>query len=51
MHFGIQNAITVGINPKSFGNKLKITAQLNEVLEKMIARNPGQWIWTHNRWK
>jgi Kdo2-lipid IVA lauroyltransferase/acyltransferase len=40
-----------GINPKSFGNKLKITAQLNEVLEKMIARNPGQWIWTHNRWK
>ena len=40
-----------GINPKSFGNKLKITSQLNEILEKMIARNPGQWIWTHNRWK
>ena len=24
---------------------------LNKILEEMIARNPGQWIWTHNRWK
>ena len=22
-----------------------------EFLEKMIIRNPEQWIWTHNRWK
>ena len=29
----------------------KITLRLNGVLEKMIIRNPGQWIWTHNRWK
>ena len=21
------------------------------ILEKMIRRNPEQWIWTHNRWK
>ena len=29
----------------------KITQNLNFWLEKMISRNPGQWIWTHNRWK
>jgi len=28
-----------------------ITLKLNEILEKMILRNPDQWIWTHNRWK
>ena len=28
-----------------------ITANLNQLLEKMILRNPDQWIWTHNRWK
>ena len=39
------------INPKNFKNKLEITKMLNKTLEKMIIRNPGQWIWTHNRWK
>ena len=29
----------------------KITENLNEILEKMILKNPDQWIWTHNRWK
>jgi len=29
----------------------KITLDLNFLLEKMILSNPGQWIWTHNRWK
>ena len=28
-----------------------ITIRLNEILEKMIMKNPEQWIWTHNRWK
>tara|TARA_B100001057_G_scaffold495259_1_gene593819 strand:+ start:441 stop:1313 length:873 start_codon:yes stop_codon:yes gene_type:complete len=28
-----------------------ITLALNSILEKMIIANPGQWIWTHNRWK
>ena len=28
-----------------------ITIKLNELLEKMIMKNPDQWIWTHNRWK
>ena len=39
------------INPNDFNDKLKLTKKLNEVLEKMIVRNPNQWIWTHNRWK
>ena len=28
-----------------------ITNNLNKIIEKMILNNPGQWIWTHNRWK
>ena len=39
------------ILPKNFKNKLELTEELNKVLEKMILRNPNQWIWTHNRWK
>ena len=29
----------------------KITRDLNVWLEKMILKNPGRWIWSHNRWK
>jgi KDO2-lipid IV(A) lauroyltransferase len=32
-------------------NKLNITIKLNRITEKMISKDPGQWIWTHNRWK
>ncbi len=39
------------INPKNFSNKIDLTKKLNEILEKMIMKNPYQWIWTHNRWK
>ena len=39
------------INTKNFSDKFKLTEELNTVLEKMISRNPDQWIWTHNRWK
>ena len=28
-----------------------ITLNLNVLLEKMILKNPEQWIWSHNRWK
>ena len=28
-----------------------ISKHLNKILEKMITKNPEQWIWTHNRWK
>ena len=39
------------INPNNFKNKLELTKELNIILEKMIVKNPNQWIWTHNRWK
>ena len=39
------------IKPEDFKEKLKLTEKLNDVLEKMIIKNPNQWIWTHNRWK
>jgi len=29
----------------------EITEKLNNLLEKMILTKPGQWIWSHNRWK
>tara|TARA_B110000027_G_scaffold29704_1_gene32656 strand:+ start:423 stop:1283 length:861 start_codon:yes stop_codon:yes gene_type:complete len=29
----------------------KITRDLNIWLEKMILKNPNEWIWSHNRWK
>ncbi len=39
------------VDPADYKNKLELTAKLNKILEKMIIRNPSQWIWTHNRWK
>ena len=29
----------------------RITLKINQDLEKMITKNPTQWIWSHNRWK
>ena len=28
-----------------------ITLKINQIIEKMILKNPKQWIWSHNRWK
>tara|TARA_B100000902_G_C27294851_1_gene909301 strand:- start:192 stop:1052 length:861 start_codon:yes stop_codon:yes gene_type:complete len=28
-----------------------ITSDLNQIIEKMIKKNPEQWIWSHDRWK
>jgi KDO2-lipid IV(A) lauroyltransferase len=28
-----------------------ITQDLNHVLERLVLKNPDQWIWSHNRWK
>ena len=30
---------------------IKITLKINKLIEKMIIKNPKQWIWMHNRWK
>jgi len=39
------------LDPNHFKNKLELTKELNKIIEKMIIKNPNQWIWTHNRWK
>ena len=40
--------------PISFSNSIgavQITEKLNNILERMILKNPVQWIWSHNRWR
>ena len=40
--------------PKEFlknSSTEKITRELNIWLEKTILKNPGEWIWSHDRWK
>ena len=32
-------------------NKLNLTIKLNKIMEQMVSKDPGQWIWTHDRWK
>ena len=32
-------------------NKELLTNKINEVIEKLVLRDPSQWILTHNRWK
>ena len=39
------------LDSKNFKNKILLSIELNKILEKMIIKNPYQWIWTHNRWK
>ena len=36
---------------KEKDNEISIGEKINQEIEKMILKNPGQWIWTHNRWK
>ena len=44
-----QYAIQTGQHPKKTTEE--ITLFLNSILEKMILKNPEQWIWTHDRRK
>ncbi len=30
---------------------INVTLKINKIIEKMIIKNPKQWIWSHNRWK
>ena len=32
-------------------NKELVTKKINVIIEKLILRDPSQWILTHNRWK
>ena len=43
--------IECGYLEESEEEKINITLKLNRFLEEMILKDPGQWIWTHNRWK
>ena len=47
----ILKPITLDRNEDLITQKINITIKLNKILEEMISRDPGQWIWTHNRWK
>ena len=31
--------------------KINTTTELNNLLERMVLKSKGQWIWTHDRWK
>ena len=47
----ILKPITSDRNEDLITQKINTTIKLNKILEEMISRDPGQWIWTHNRWK
>ena len=47
----IFNPLEISRKEDSETNKLNISIKLNKILEEMITKDPGQWIWTHNRWK
>ena len=47
----VYNPIKVYQKDDAEKNKIEISLELNKVLESMVLRDPGQWIWTHNRWK
>ena len=47
----VYNPIKILNNDKSEENKINISLELNKIIEKMVLRDPAQWIWTHNRWK
>ena len=47
----ILNPIKINKKNNLEEDKKEITIKINQIIEKMILRNPKQWIWTHNRWK
>ena len=50
---GLKFKITIN-KPLSFpqdSSQQQITDNLNQILEKFILNKPGDWIWSHNRWK
>ena len=56
--YGIIDLKTTNINPSKIEktgddqeDTKSITLKINNIIEKMIIKNPTQWIWSHNRWK
>jgi len=47
----ILNPIKINKTNNPEKDKKEITIKINQTIEKMILKNPKQWIWTHNRWK
>ena len=47
----ILNPINIKKTEVPENDKKSITIQINQIIEDMVRRNPGQWIWTHGRWK
>ena len=47
----ILNPINIEKTGKPDTDKKLITIQINQIIENMVRKNPGQWIWTHGRWK
>ena len=37
---------------ENYDNDIKnITLKINKEIEKMVLKNPRQWLWSHDRWK
>ena len=49
--FNFKMYVSQPIEINSEKSQKEISEHLNTILEKMILKNPDQWIWTHNRWK
>ena len=49
INFEIDVCDTLEVNTND--SQYLITRKINQILEKMILDNPGQWIWTHDRWR
>ena len=47
----IQQPIKYKKTQSSDDDKKNITIEINRIIEKMVLKNPSQWIWTHSRWK
>ena len=47
----IQEPIKIDRTENIEEDKKKTTIKINQTIEKMVLRNPSQWIWTHSRWK
>ncbi len=50
-HFEMEILEPLEIPKNTKDNKELIAKKINETIEKLILRDPSQWILTHNRWK